>query len=84
MSRSLREPTPKGEPAIKPSASAAALEKSRAAKGGGATLVEGTPVKQEKSRADEPTRRSPGQGDLFGALMSHLLVESTSTKAQER
>jgi hypothetical protein len=73
-----------GEPTMRSNSSAAALEKLRAAKGGGATLVEGTPVKQEKSRADEPTRRSPGQGDLFGALMSRLLVESTPTKAQER
>jgi hypothetical protein len=41
-----------GEPAMKSNASAAALDKLRAAKGGGATLVEGTPVKQEKSRTD--------------------------------
>jgi hypothetical protein len=60
------------------------VKKLGAAKGGGVTLVEGTPEKQEKSRADQPTRRSPGQGDFLGALMSLLLVESTPIKAQER
>jgi hypothetical protein len=85
MSRSLRAPTPKGEPAMKANAPAAAMEKSRAAKGGGGvTLVEGTPVKREKSRTDLPTRRSSGQGDAFGASMSGLLVESTPTKAKGR
>jgi hypothetical protein len=60
------------------------VKKLCAAKGGGVTLVEDTSVKQEKSRADQRTRRTPGQGDLFGALMSRLLLESTPTKAQER
>jgi hypothetical protein len=86
MSRSLRAPTPKGEPAMKANAPAVLLEKSRAAKGGGGgvTLVEGTPVKREKSRTDLPTRRSSGQGDAFGASMSGLLVESTPTKTKGR
>jgi hypothetical protein len=52
MSRSLRAPTPKSDPAMKANAPAAAVEKLRAAKGGGVTLVEGPPVKQEKSRMD--------------------------------
>jgi hypothetical protein len=51
MTWSLRAPTPKGDPAMKSNAPAAAVEKLRVAKGGGVTLVEGTPVKREKSRA---------------------------------
>jgi hypothetical protein len=85
MSRSLHAPTLKGEPPINVHAPAAVVRNSRATKGGGGvTLVEGTPVKQEKRRTDLPTRRSFGQGVACGTSMNGLLVESTLSKAKGR
>jgi hypothetical protein len=55
MSRLLHAPKPECEPTMKAHAPAAVVEKLRAAKGGDVLLVEGMPVKREKSRAHWPT-----------------------------
>jgi hypothetical protein len=90
MSRSFRAPTPvapppKSQPPSKPP-QPQILEKPRTSKDG-VMLVESTPVKTHKNRADLPRRdrdSAPNGEDSFGPPMVGLLVASTPTKTKVR